>query len=1343
MIGGMIICLADFSRQLECVYTSDGTGALRFNDSTTVDLEKAPIANGRVVLDSLAMCSMNGYYLVLAIGLTLFTILLVFLGGSVMFRGRSLMMRDGAPMSDRLKMRKSLTIFYCIIATTVVLYIISSIIYVASYIVSKPIERAYLASKVVVNPELDDARVSVVTWYLFTIWLPQCVPPLLLLFLHYDQKRSDPRSRSRHGSENRMTHHEPLRDGAGSSSPPALLHDKRGLHSDDDENDRILSPHDIDGQMGNFEQYQSHKHRHQHHHHGRMHPPATDANHIRMSTFLDDPSNRLHMIVKLKIPSQALRAAVMASGHSSSDNCRESSSSSSSFSSSLSSSLNFFITLEYCTLHEIPSHHHHPPNGHQTTAASSSSSSSSPKHHNDPRVLLPTLTKDAVWKSVAKTERVQALACLDESLLGHTTHTMRGSKQMYHPPQRQPSSSMASPAPPPPSSSSSFSHVPFVAVLSVPVIGLAANTLLRFLLHAEKTTTMMESRSPNAQGRKKSQQDKMPLLVVSEPSSDNDDDDDVHDPDSMNDPSAKKIEGGNSGDRPHRLPQHEVACEQPLMEFMTTPQAVMDAASHGQSLSVRAAEAHDVTCKRLRYDQDASSVTSTVRRRQSSASASASSNNLMQVVSTHMGQTELQVTTVMAEGNNAMLDEPMHQQLGNIIRYFQYETEAGKGGLVVEELKESKYSNHIPRQLLELIAVERTRDVEVARADLIHFNQLHEKPLHGNHSSHASHSGASGTDYHGGGGGFYNQILQSIQDDGDATLVRVWLEERLQKRKEYLSKIRKNIQFLVQRDNQKRYFKASVEKKTEDLKFLPINLHVEDLLVGPMKAFVNEEKLRNYSSEVSVYDFTTVGAMAAHCYKFKHGGLLSLQAKLAKKLEQEPYRSASATTTMTNHSVWSPEKRGIDDLQWDIQLRRDVCFSQALTALVASFVRKVELALSPSYVKQGREILRQLSKVGFLFQCESLLSTHGNEIGMLEDMSATVDSLACVTFRLVDARSRPTGRFSFVKKRASTLRSSVAEDRAGAMDVGTESTVVVKVQLEEKQITSARSSPPPLSSSSLSSSRKQKNSQRQVIVPVKYIVTLHVQSDSMDLPERLASGGEITVTPVLFTQGINEMQTIANNTERAKTELQDQINLRSLKPLEKYCDLYCRHILKHAQGSRRQHRKGHMQQGGGDSLLSSSSMMMAALRPSQSVVSSSGILRQLSEEDIKSQLSSLRMVIEDAAASLVKTKRPEILTKSSDLCRWINGGRVTICKSAKDRTAMSVTLEQVRILHRFHDLPAYKIASTVAVMRSHGVRIENALKNTGKRHFAFNKLQRYAMPEDYRCPEDTSGNNVS
>ncbi|KAF3837525.1 hypothetical protein F7725_004989, partial [Dissostichus mawsoni] len=60
---------------------------------------------------------------------------------------------------------------------------------------------------------------------------------------------------------------------------------------------------------------------------------------------------------------------------------------------------------------------------------------------------------------------------------------------------------------------------------------------------------------------------------------------------------------------------------------------------------------------------------------------------------------------------------------------------------------------------------------------------------------------------------------------------------------------------------------------------------------------------------------------------------------------------------------------------------------------------------------------------------------------------------------------------------------------------------------------------------------------------------------------------------------------------------------------------------------------------------------------------------------------------------------------------------ITSCKSAKDRTAMSVTLEQA------------------------GCRMENVQKNIGSRKFAFSGVQLLTFPKLYRPPEEASDRN--
>ncbi|KAI9922224.1 hypothetical protein PsorP6_000229 [Peronosclerospora sorghi] len=1024
---------------LVCVYDVKSTAC-----SSEDDCGLLIAAEGKIIRSAIEECNMETFYLAFGTGFIVYTLMLMILGCMVMSRGRTLMLNED-PSDARI--RKSLTIFYAIIATTCVLYVSAQVIYIAQY---------------VSHSDVDD-QLSDVVWYIFIVWLPHSLPPLLLLFLQWNPStenfRQDEAPSVDQSSKEDVFNYTPRSSGSSSHMPYSkLLRERLSM------GDSMLNS--------------------------------------------DEPGSRLRVIVRLKLPASFDRACFV--------------------------SLDFYSSKETITFSNS----------------------------------LHSISNAAAWKCVGTTEPVGVAGETESVLTTGSTHAI----------------------------------YPFVAVLEVPVVGPASNTLLRFMVHA----STLGKRNPSSSH----------YLECSSSSSQ----------DTASNPQLS----------------FQMTMFHPVLEFVTSSQAVLDAAASGHSLNIYPSEEN--TCAIL---EEFPSLQTEI-------------NNML------MGNAknaELSVQTVMMPGEISNRDDAAsHKNIGNIIRFFQYDTEDGGTGLVVEDLQESIYSNSIPRQLMELIAAERQEQVDRAREDLHSF--LNQKKGKQNM-------------------GFYGTLIGQIQDDTDSSLAREWLEERVRRRKEYVAMLRRNIQYLVNRDKHKHYFKASVEKKSADLRFVPINMHIQDLLIGPTHAFINDEKRRS-SKEVSVYDFTTVGAPAAHVYKFNKGGILSYQNK-RKKME------AKIANADLDLSKWPEEVRDYDDVKWDLQLRMDCAFAQALAALTCSFVRKVEVAIQNPDVIRGEDILRQFSSIGFLFQIESLLSTHGKEIGMLEDMAGAVEHLSCVAFIIQDVRDKPTNRFSFRMSR----RKDIA-DEAG----------VVKVTVSNK------------------SGIKRSH--------IKYIVTVQVTTSEVELPERLAACGEIQVTPVLFSQGINEMQTIANNTERAKTELQDLINFRSLKPLKAFCEKYRRHVVA-------------MPLNGLSGVSSSGRNRTRSQRfKAMSVESASTSPLHLTPDEVMQELRALETCINDAAQSLVKTKRTEILKRSSDLCRELGGGRVTVCKSAKDRTAMSVTLEQVRILQRHHDLPAHRVAATVSVMRSHGVRIENALKNTGKRQFAFNKLQRSLLPEDYRCPDQVGGTgNVS
>ena len=106
-------------------------------------------------------------------------------------------------------------------------------------------------------------------------------------------------------------------------------------------------------------------------------------------------------------------------------------------------------------------------------------------------------------------------------------------------------------------------------------------------------------------------------------------------------------------------------------------------------------------------------------------------------------------------------------------------------------------------------------------------------------------------------------------------------------------------------------------------------------------------------------------------------------------------------------------------------------------------------------------------------------------------------------------------------------------------------------------------------------------------------------------------------------------------------------------------------------------------------------------------------------------------------------KNVAVLQDAAALARMLGAGRLVSCKSAKDRTSMSVTLEQAQLLWRHHGLGEARIPRVAALMRLHGVRLDNVQRNIGRRTFAFNWLQQQQLPSQYKPPRAAAGSAVS
>ncbi|XP_006053859.3 inositol polyphosphate 4-phosphatase type II isoform X2 [Bubalus bubalis] len=167
-----------------------------------------------------------------------------------------------------------------------------------------------------------------------------------------------------------------------------------------------------------------------------------------------------------------------------------------------------------------------------------------------------------------------------------------------------------------------------------------------------------------------------------------------------------------------------------------------------------------------------------------------------------------------------------------------------------------------------------------------------------------------------------------------------------------------------------------------------------------------------------------------------------------------------------------------------------------------------------------------------------------------------------------------------------------------------------------------------------------------------YVVEVKVPARVFEsLPLQIKEGQLLHVHPVLFNVGINEQQTLAERF--GDVSLQESINQENFELLKEYYTVF-----------------------------------MEKMPPDY-------ISHFQEQNDLKGLLENLHQNIQAK-----KRKNVEIMWLAATICRKLNGIRFTCCKSAKDRTSMSVTLEQCSILRDEHQLHKDFFIRALDCMRS-------------------------------------------
>ncbi|KAM6345634.1 inositol polyphosphate 4-phosphatase type II isoform 2-T2 [Podargus strigoides] len=537
-------------------------------------------------------------------------------------------------------------------------------------------------------------------------------------------------------------------------------------------------------------------------------------------------------------------------------------------------------------------------------------------------------------------------------------------------------------------------------------------------------------------------------------------------------------------------------------------------------------------------------------------------------------------------------------------------------------------------------------------------------------------------------------------------------------------------------------FKSSCSKGEKTLEFIPINLHLQRMHVhSPRLKGTCRSLCLSVPIPDALYDVITVGAPAAHFQGFKNGGLRKLLSKFEAERRNTGYQCIyySPENTAKAKEVLS----NINHLQPLISSHADLLLNSASQHSPDSLKNSLKMLSEKDRVwaNVGKSLNCVIAMVDRLLEKDNIsnLKEGENDPSSAADCKVShtggdwYEQLYPLVITLKDCmgevvtRAKQSMAFVLLQELACglpqclmlTLRRDIVFSQAlaglvcgfiiklhaGLHDQGFLQqlhTVGLLVQYEGLLSTYSEEAGM-LEDMAVGISDLQKvmfkvvEAKSEDFLPIitgrreHYVIEVQLPAKMFELlPQEIKEGKLLRMYPVLFNVGINEQQTLAERF--GDTTLQENINQENLELLKEYYKLFTEKMppdcLPHFQ----------------------------------------------EQNDLKGLLENLHQNIQAK-----KRKNVEIMWLAATICRKLNGVRFTCCKSAKDRTSMSVTLEQCSILRDEHQLHKDFFIRALDCMRREGCRIENVLKNVKCRKYAFNMIQLMAFPKYYRPPEGTYG----